>query len=100
MVGTITIFYDHTANGLGERLANLQRKHIDEVISSLHIHLMHHLTLEVVLVQGPANKLETIANAMITERGVISGRLELVATLIPQLHPFTNDGKRSRKPKQ
>ncbi len=93
MVGTITIFYDHTANGLGERLANLQRKHIDEVISSLHVHLMHNLTLEVVLVQGPAGKLETIADAMVTQRGVISGRLELVAALIPQLHPFTTDSQ-------
>ncbi|MBY0381475.1 MAG: nickel-responsive transcriptional regulator NikR [Xanthobacteraceae bacterium] len=98
MVGTITIAYDHTANGLGERLANLQRKHIDEVISSLHVHLMHHLTLEVVLVQGPAKKLEAIANAMITERGVLSGRLELVAALIPQLHPFTkDDAKKARR---
>jgi CopG family nickel-responsive transcriptional regulator len=99
MVGTITVFYDHTANGLGERLADLQRKHIDEVISSLHVHLMHHLTLEVVLVQGPAVKLEAIADAMITERGVISGRLELVAALIPQLHPFTRKEKANTRSK-
>jgi CopG family nickel-responsive transcriptional regulator len=97
MVGTITIFYDHTAGGLGERLATLQRKHIDEVISSLHVHLMHNQTLEVVLVQGPAVKLETIADAMVTQRGVISGRLELVAALIPQLHPFiTSDPSKAR----
>lgn len=97
MVGTITLFYDHLANGLGERLANLQRKHIAEVISSLHVHLMHNQTLEVVLVQGPAAKLEEIANAMVTERGVISGRLELVAALIPQLHPFSETATSKRK---
>lgn len=88
MVGTITLFYDHLASGVQERLAALQRTHIAEVVSSLHVHLMHNQTLEVVLVQGPADKLQTIADAMITERGVISGRLELVAALIPQLHPF------------
>ena len=91
MVGTITLCYDHLANGLQQRLAELQRRYIAEVISSLHVHLMHNQTLEVVLVQGPADKLQTIADAMITERGVISGRLELVAAMIPPIHPFPGD---------
>jgi len=30
---------------------------------------------------------------MITERGVISGRLEVVASLIPPLHPFEAETK-------
>ncbi|KQP96809.1 nickel-responsive transcriptional regulator NikR [Methylobacterium sp. Leaf117] len=88
MVGTITLCYDNLAHGLQQRLAELQRRFIAEVISSLHVHLMHNQTLEVVLVQGPADTLQTIADAMITERGVISGRLELVAALIPPIHPF------------
>ena len=90
MVGTITLFYDHLANGLQDRLAELQRRNIAEVISSLHVHLMHNQTLEVILVQGPAGKLQAIADAMITERGVLSGRLELAAALIPQIHPFAD----------
>ncbi len=93
MVGTITLFYSHSASGVQARLASLQRRHIDEVISSLHVHLMNDQTLEVLLVQGPAGKLQAIANAMITERGVISGRLEVVASLIPPLHPFEIDNK-------
>jgi CopG family nickel-responsive transcriptional regulator len=92
MAGTITLFYDHLANGLQDRLAELQRRHIAEVISSLHVHLMHNQTLEVILVQGPARKLQAIADTMITERGVLSGRLELAAALIPQIHPFGEAG--------
>lgn len=91
MVGTITLFYDHLAVGLTQKLDELQHRYIDEVISSLHVHLMHNKTLEVVLVQGPARKLQEIADLMITERGVISGHLELVAALMPQLHPFRAD---------
>ena len=91
MVGTITLFYDHRAADVQQRLAELQRRHIAEVISSLHVHLANEQTLEVVLVQGPAHTLQAIADAMITERGVISGRLELVAALIPQLHPFSGE---------
>jgi len=91
MVGTITLCYDHLANGLQQRLVDLQHRYIAEVISSLHVHLMHNQTLEVVLVQGPADKLQTIADSMITERGVISGRLELVAAMIPPIHPFQEE---------
>lgn len=90
MVGTITLFYDNLVHGLQQRLADLQRRHIAEVISSLHVHLMHNQTLEVILVQGGARTLQVIANAMIAQRGVISGRLELAAALIPQLHPFSD----------
>ncbi len=88
MVGTITLFYDNKANGLQAALASLQQSNIAEVISSLHVHLLNNQTLEVVLVQGPARRLQAIADQMITEKGVISGRLELVAALIPQVHPF------------
>ena len=55
------------------------------MISSLHVHLMHSQTMEVILVQGPAARLQLIADKMITNRGVISGKLELTTTLIPQL---------------
>ncbi len=88
MVGTITLCYDHTDKGLQTDLAALQRAQIAEVISSLHVHLMNSLTLEVVLVQGPADALQSIADQMITRKGVISGHLELVAALMPQIHPF------------
>jgi CopG family transcriptional regulator, nickel-responsive regulator len=88
MVGTVTLFYDNSVPGLQKQLADLQYRHIDEVISSLHVHLMHNQTMEVILVQGPVKTLQGIADKMISRRGVISGRMHLVAALIPQLHPF------------
>lgn len=88
MVGTITLFYDHMSTGVEQRLADLQRAHIDEVISSFHVHLTNHQTLEVLLVQGPARKLQAIADEMTALRGVVSGDLRVVAAIIPQLHPF------------
>jgi CopG family nickel-responsive transcriptional regulator len=88
MVGTVTLFYDNSVPGLQKQLADLQYRHIDEVISSLHVHLMHNQTMEVILVQGPVKALQGIADKMISRRGVISGRMHLVAALIPQLHPF------------
>lgn len=86
MAGTITLLYDHSTPRLQKTLADLQHAHIDVVISSLHVHLMHNQTMEVILVQGPAADLQLIADRMTTNRGVISGQLQLTTTLIPQLH--------------
>lgn len=86
MVGTITLLYDRLTRGLQKRLADLQYEHIDEVISSLHVHLTQDQLMEVILVQGPANVLQEIANEMMTQRGVLTGQLQLLAAVIPPLH--------------
>jgi CopG family nickel-responsive transcriptional regulator len=87
MVGTITLLYDRSVRGLQSQLAELQASHIDEVISSLHVHLMNRQMLEVLLVQGPAARLQAIADAMTTLRGVLTGRLQLMAAAMPPVHP-------------
>lgn len=88
MMGTITLMYDRSVRGLQKQLSDLQCAHIDEVISSLHVHLMDSQMLEVILVQGSASTLQAIANEMSTLRGVVTGRLQLMAATIPPLlHP-------------
>ena len=89
MAGTITILYNNATPGLQKKLADLQYEHLEEVISSLHVHLMDQQTMEVVLVQGPAQKVQAIADRIVTLRGVITGRLQLMAAVIPPLHPAT-----------
>ena len=91
MVGIIALFYNNAVSGLEKQLADLQVRYINEVISSLHVHLMNNKTMEVVLVQGPARILQMIADEMTSKRGVISGRIHLVAALIPQVHPFIDE---------
>jgi CopG family transcriptional regulator, nickel-responsive regulator len=95
MVGIVSLFYNNAVAGLQKQLSDLQFRYIDEVISSQHVHLMHNQIMEVILVQGPARKLQMIADEMSSRRGVISGKIHLVASLIPQLHPFI-PGKRPR----
>ncbi|WP_293778384.1 nickel-responsive transcriptional regulator NikR [uncultured Oxalicibacterium sp.] len=86
MVGTLTLLYDRTTRGLQKNLADIQYQHIHEVISSLHVHLSHDKMMEVILLQGPANYLQELANTMLTLRGVVTGKLQLMAAAIPQLH--------------
>ncbi|MDR0673828.1 MAG: nickel-responsive transcriptional regulator NikR [Zoogloeaceae bacterium] len=89
MAGTITIFYDRTAHGLQKRLSDLQYHYITEVISSLHVNLEEHRSMEVILVQGPARKLQAIADEIGIQKGMIACRLQLVAAILPPLHPLT-----------
>ena len=93
MSGTINLVYDHSVQGLQKQLADLQHKHINEVISSLHVHLMNTQTMEVILVQGPGSKLQTIADKMQTCRGVLSAKLQVATSMIPPLHPLPNQDK-------
>jgi len=89
MIGTVTLVYDNSVPGLQKQLADLQSRHIDEVISSLHVHLVRNQTMEVILLQGPVKALQGIADEMISRRGVISGKMHLVAALMPRIHsPF------------
>src|ERR1700692_4138863 len=88
VVGIVALFYKNSVPGLQKQLADLQFQYIDEVISSLHVHLMHNQTMEVILVQGPARKLQMIADELTSRRGVTSGKMHLIAAVIPQVHPF------------
>ena len=86
MAGTITLFYAHNRSNLAGRLAQIQRNHIAEVISSLHVQLENDHTMEVILVQGPAKQLRLIADDLITTKGVKNGSLNLSTAILPPLH--------------
>ncbi len=86
MAGSITLFYDQTKNNLLTQLAELQRRHVSEVISSLHVQLERNFMMEVILVQGPAQKLKHITDALVACKGVKAGKLTLTSTLLPPLH--------------
>ena len=45
VVGVVTLVYDNAVPGLQKKLADLQCEHIDEVISSLHVHLANDQTM-------------------------------------------------------
>jgi CopG family nickel-responsive transcriptional regulator len=96
MAGTITLVYDHSTPGLQKLLADFQHEHINEVISSLHVHLMHAHTMEVILVQGPAERLQTITDKLVTCRGVHTGRLHLTAAIIPPVHPLPAPNRKAK----
>lgn len=86
MAGTITLIYDHAKPGLQARLMKIQHKYLREIISSQHVHLEHHHSLEVLLVQGPGFRLKRIADELITCKGVKHGYLNVTSTVLPPIY--------------
>ena len=78
-VGTLTLVYDHHRAQLGDRLTKLQHDHTDLIVSTLHTHLSHELCLEVIVLRGPADRLQAIASQIGGLKGVYKGELVMAS---------------------
>jgi CopG family nickel-responsive transcriptional regulator len=76
-VAALTLVYDHHVRDLTERLTELQHDLGDSVRSTVHVHLDHDHCLEVIVMQGRSDELQSIADRMLALRGVKHGGIEL-----------------------
>lgn len=79
-VGVVTLVYDHHQRDLPEKLTQLQHRYFREIVSTTHIHLDRHNCLEVIIVRGQARRLQSIADLLISTKGVKHGRLLATTT--------------------
>lgn len=88
-VATLTLVYDHHVRDLSEKLTELQHQLGDGVRAALHVHLSHDLCLEVIVMQGMSDRLQSVAERILAMRGVKQGGLELIAgdVVTPHAHP-------------
>ena len=95
MAGTLTLVYDHAVPGLQIKLNQLKHQYVAEIISSTQIQLMDNHTLEVNLMQGPAQDLNRISQKILSHRGVKTGNLYLTNSALPPIytptHAFTQE---------
>ena len=77
-VASLSYVYDHHARDLTERLNSLQHAHHELVLSSMHVHLDHDNCLETVILRGATEEVSRFANALMAERGVRHGKLNVV----------------------
>lgn len=75
VVGTVTLVYDHDVRELSNVLTNLQHAFHDQILCSTHVHLDEHNCLEVVVVKGTSRQVRTIADHLISTKGVKHGKL-------------------------
>ncbi len=94
MAGMIALVYEEAKGHLVQRLFELERQYIDEVISSLHVQLEGGHRMEVIIVQGPVKVLREITDKILANKGVLSCKLTLSDIVIPQVHARKTPAKR------
>ncbi len=86
LAGTITLIYRAESGRVRQALAQTQSEFLKEVISSQHVFLEDDQSLEVLLVQGPSERLQAFCDALRKVRGVQQIKLVTTTALLPPLH--------------
>lgn len=92
-VGILSYTYDHHERLLADRLTGLQHDHHDLTVASMHSHLDHANCVESVILKGLTEDVRRFADALMAERGVHHGQLNLIALKADHPHTHTHDGK-------
>ncbi|WP_297513310.1 nickel-responsive transcriptional regulator NikR [Thermococcus sp.] len=80
VAGTITMLYNHDEADVVKELLDLQHDYLDEIVSSIHVHMDEHNCLEVVIVKGKASRIKEIADRLLSLKGVKHGKLVMTGT--------------------
>jgi len=80
VAGAIILNYDHHQRDMLGKITDIQHDHQDLIISTQHIHLDHRTCLEIVAVRGKADRVEALAHALRSVKGVKHGALSISGT--------------------
>jgi CopG family nickel-responsive transcriptional regulator len=70
VAGAVVMTYDHHKRELVNKLLDIQHDFSALIISTQHVHLDHHICLEIIAVRGKARDVEKLANAIKSLVGV------------------------------
>src|ERR1700743_1815593 len=90
LAGTITLIYRAERGRARQALAQTQSDFLKEVISSQHVFLEDDQSLEVLLVQGPSERLKALCDRLRQIRGIHQITLVTATALLPPLHAHSN----------
>ena len=74
-VGVVLLVYDHEIRRLADKLTDIQHHGFREIAAALHIHLDEHTCLEVIALRGTARRIRTLADSLMSVKGVRYGKL-------------------------
>ena len=77
VVGTLTLVYKHDHSHLSDRLTHLQHEYHNLISSTTHIHIDHHMCLEVLVIKGRSKDVKKMADSLRALKGVLQGDLIL-----------------------
>lgn len=77
-VASVSYVYNHHERELAKRVNDLQHKHHDLTIASMHAHLDHDHCIETVLLRGKTRDVQACADKLLAERSVRHGAINLI----------------------
>jgi CopG family nickel-responsive transcriptional regulator len=80
IVGTLTLVYDHHQPNLSAKLIAAQHDAASKVLAATHVHLDHQHCLEVVILKGRSAEVKSLADRILSLRGVKHGQLTVTTT--------------------
>jgi len=57
----------------------MQHSHFHRILSTLHVHLDHDHCLEVLVIKGKAGEVKSLAEALISTKGIKHGKLTITS---------------------
>ena len=97
-VASLSYVYNHHERELAERLTELQHGHHDLTVATMHAHLDHDNCLESVILRGPTAAVRSFADALMAERGVRHGSVNVVSVEVDRgahSHGYAPAGSRA-----
>lgn len=88
LAGAITLVYRAERGRVRQALAQAQIAFIKEVVSSQHVFLEDDQSMEVLVVQGPSERLQALCDELRKIRGVQQIKLVTTTALLPPLHAY------------
>ena len=92
-VANLSYVFNHHERELAERLTGLQHAHHDLTVAAMHSHLDHDNCLESVILKGATADVRQFAAALMAERGVRHGKLNVIALQAEHHHAHDENGE-------
>lgn len=75
VAGAIVMLYDHHKGDVTVKSKDIQHEYFDVILSAQHFNLSHDSCLEIIAVNGTANRLTELSDKLIGIKGIIHGKL-------------------------
>ena len=98
-VANLSYVYDHHERQLAERLTEIQHAHHELTMATMHAHLDHKQCLETVMLKGPVKAVRAFANALMAERGVRHGQLNVISVSLDSAQGESGISHRHLRPR-
>jgi CopG family nickel-responsive transcriptional regulator len=86
-VATLSYVFNHHTRELAKRLTDTHHAHHQLQVATMHVHLDHENCLELAVLRGKTSAVREFSKAVIAERGVTHGRVDLIpATMRTEAH--------------